>query len=70
MVSHTALVDWVERFLATAQSYLNSARENYSLTIWSTWSWGHKKEERKILRASTSMVLKLTSRLGLEVSGI
>ncbi len=66
MVSHPALVDWVERFLSTAQSYLNSARENYSSTIWSTW--GHKKEERKILRASTSMVL--TPRLGLEVSGI
>jgi hypothetical protein len=44
MVSHPALVDWVERFLATAQSYLNSARENYSFSIWNTW--GHKKEER------------------------
>ena len=32
------------------------------------YSWGHKKEERKILRASTSRVL--TPRLGLEVSGI
>ncbi len=63
---HPALVDWVERFLATAQSYQNSARENYSLTIWSTW--GHKKEERKILRAGTSRVL--TPRLGLKVSGI
>jgi hypothetical protein len=61
MVSHPALVDWVERFFATAQSYLNSARENYSFLYGAPGDI--KKEERKILRASTS-------RVGLEVSGI